>query len=221
MSEGIVSEGFEVYDFHTVNRNVLVTPEIRARLYHMKPGQVDGRHSHDLGHEIFLILEGLAEFNINGVKKQLGPGQMCVALADEIHQVRNLLPDKETIMYLSVTPHIQPTHTGRTLEGEKAPPHFNPSANYHYEQDMNVPMADLLAEQVKAAQAVLERAQEHLTAVRAQGKNALAAIGASDRAAAVAARNAMWDAVYALHKQLYAYDAVWNDVAPRIAGEAS
>ena len=33
--------GFEIYDYRTVNRNVLVTPEIRARLYHMKPGQVD------------------------------------------------------------------------------------------------------------------------------------------------------------------------------------
>jgi len=216
-----VSEGFEVYDFRTVNRNVLVTPEIRARLYHMKPGQVDGRHSHDLGHEIFLILEGLAEFNINGVKKQLGPGQMCVAVADEIHQVRNLLPDKETIMYLSVTPHIHPTHTGRTLEGEKVPPHFTPNANYHYEQDMNVPVADLLAEQVKAAQAVVECAQEHLATVQAQGQNVLAAVDTSDRAGAVAAHNAMWGAVYALHKQLSACDAVRNDVAPRIAEEAS
>ena len=41
---------FEVYDYRTVNRNVLITPEIRARLYHMQPGQVDRRHSHDLGH---------------------------------------------------------------------------------------------------------------------------------------------------------------------------
>ena len=63
---------FEVYDFRTVDKNVLVTPEIRARLYHMKPGQVDGRHSHDLGHEIFLILEGKAEFNIEGHIEVLG-----------------------------------------------------------------------------------------------------------------------------------------------------
>src|SRR6187551_2627964 len=91
---------FEVYDYRTTNRNVLITPEIRARLYHMKPGQVDGRHSHDLGHEIFLILEGQAEFTINGATKVLGPGEMCIALADEIHQVRNRLPDKPTIMYL-------------------------------------------------------------------------------------------------------------------------
>ena len=51
---------FEVYDFRDVNKNVLTTPEIRARLYHMEPGQVDRLHSHDLGHEIFLILEGKA-----------------------------------------------------------------------------------------------------------------------------------------------------------------
>lgn len=212
---------FEVYDFRTTNRNVLVTPEIRARLYHMKPGQVDGRHSHDLGHEVFIILEGLAEFNINGTKKELGPGQMCIALADEIHQVRNLLPDQPTIMYLSVTPHVQPTHTGRTLTDEKVPPHFIPNANYHAEQDLSVPMADLMAQQTKAAEAMLQVAQQNLEVQKAQAAAALAAIEAGNRDAAVVARNAMWDAVYALHKQLYAFDAVWNDVAPRIANEAS
>jgi quercetin dioxygenase-like cupin family protein len=212
---------FEVYDYRTVNRNVLVTPEIRARLYHMKPGQVDGRHSHDLGHEVFLILEGLAEFNINGVKKELGPGQMCIALADEIHQVRNLLPDKPTIMYLSVTPHIQPTHTGRTLEGEKVPPHFIPNANYNDEKDMSVPMADLFASQIEAAAKLLETAQQNLAIQQAQIEQATAAMNAGDRAAAVAARNAMWDAVYAVHKQLTAFDNIWNEVAPRIAHEAS
>jgi quercetin dioxygenase-like cupin family protein len=212
---------FEVYDFRTTNRNVLVTPEIRARLYHMRPGQVDGRHSHDLGHEIFLILEGLAEFNINGVKKELGPGQMCIALADEIHQVRNLLPDRPTIMYLSVTPHVHPTHTGRSLTDEKAPPHFTPNANYHVEQDFSVPMEALFAAQVKAAEAILDAARANLEAQQRQTEQALAAIGSGDRNAAVAARNAMWEAVYTLHKQLYAFDNLWNEASPRIAQEAS
>ena len=207
---------FEVYDYHTVNRNVLVTPEIRARLYHMKPGQVDGRHSHDLGHEIFLILEGWAEFNINGTKQQLGPGQMCVALADEIHQVRNLLPDKPTIMYLSVTPHLHPTHTARTETDEKAPPHFAPNANYHVEQDMNVPLAELLAAQTKAATALVEAAQQNLATQQAMADRVLTAVEQGDQEAAVAARNAMWEAVYALHKQVYAFDAIWNEATPRI-----
>ncbi len=28
---------FELYDFRDVDKNVLVTPEIRARIYHMAP----------------------------------------------------------------------------------------------------------------------------------------------------------------------------------------
>jgi quercetin dioxygenase-like cupin family protein len=212
---------FEVYDYREVNRNVLVTPEIRARLYHMKPGQVDGRHSHDLGHEIFLILEGLAEFTINGVTKQLGPGQMCLALADEVHQVRNLLPDKPTIMYLSVTPHVQPTHTGRTLTDEKVPPHFQPNTNYHVEPDGDAPLAELLASQVQAAEAVLEAARQNLLTHQSKAALVTDAIARGNRADAVAARNAMWEAVYAVHKQLYAFDALWNETSPRMARDAS
>ena len=120
-STGAKPMPFEVYDFRDVNKNVLTTPEIRARLYHMEPGQVDRLHSHDLGHEIFLILEGKAEFMIAGHTEVLEAGQMCVALADEIHQVRNLLPDRRTVMFLSVTPHIQPTHTGRDPDGSVHP----------------------------------------------------------------------------------------------------
>ncbi len=208
---------FEVYDYRTTNRNVLVTPEIRARLYHMKPGQVDGRHSHDLGHEVFLILEGQAEFNINGTKKILGPGEMCIALADEIHQVRNVLPDKPTIMYLSVTPHVHPTHTGRTEDDAKEPPRFNQNSNYHAEYDLSIPVETLVDRHGETVQAVAEAAQ-HFAAVQQEQAAALkAARAAGDQAAAIAARNALWEANYRLHKALYAADEAWNEYAPRAA----
>jgi quercetin dioxygenase-like cupin family protein len=206
---------FEVYDYHTTNRNVLVTPEIRARLYHMAPGQVDRRHSHDLGHEIFLILEGEAEFNINGVKKVLGPGQMCVALADEIHQVRNLLPDRPTIMYLSVTPHIHPTHTGRNDDDSRVPPHFPPNANYHVDQDMRVPVTELVdrfADQVETLASTVEASvSTKLATVKALRR----ALADGDSEAAAAARNTLWEALYSIHKELSALDEVWNELAPR------
>jgi quercetin dioxygenase-like cupin family protein len=206
---------FEVYDYRTTNRNVLITPEIRARLYHMKPGQVDGRHSHDLGHEVFLILEGQAEFNINGVKKVLGPGQMCIALADEIHQVRNLLPDQETVMYLSVTPHIHPTHTGRNEDDSKHPPRFSPNANYHAEYDLSVPVETLLERHVAAAQAVAEAATQSAQTQAAMSETLKQARANGDQEAAVAARNAMWEAIYRLHKALYRADEIWNEFTPR------
>lgn len=210
---------FEVYDIHTVNRNVLVTPEIRARIYHMAPGQVDGRHSHDLGHEVFLILEGRAEFTINGHTRALGPGELCVALADEIHQVRNLLPDKPTIMYLSVTPHVHPTHTGRGEDDAKLPPRFSPNTNYHVDQDMSVPLDALLARQQAAAAALLKAAEANLAVQQAEGSQLQAAWAAGDPEAARRARAAMWEAVYTLHKRLVEFEVAWNELAPRAAQE--
>ena len=99
--------GFPVYDYRTDIRNVLVTPQIRSRFLKMEPGQSAQLHSHDLGHEIFLILEGRVEFEIDGETEELGPGQMCVALVDQPHTVR-VLGDEPMTMYLSVTPHIHP-----------------------------------------------------------------------------------------------------------------
>ena len=58
--------GFPVYDYRSDVRNVLVTPQIRSRFLRMEPGEESGGHSHDLGHEVFLILQGRAEFTIEG-----------------------------------------------------------------------------------------------------------------------------------------------------------
>lgn len=208
---------FDVYDYRTTNRNVLVTPEIRARLYHMKPGQVDSRHSHDLGHEVFLILEGQAEFNINGTKKVLGPGEMCVALVDEIHQVRNMLPDKPTIMYLSVTPHIQPTHTGRNDDDSPQPPRFRSNSGYDDSADATTTRDELLDQHLAAMQAAAEVAQNAQATQQELADKLRAAWRDGDEAAATAARNAMWDAIYTLHKRMYDLGAAWNAFAPEAA----
>ncbi len=66
---------FDVYDYRTTVRNVVITPEVRSRFMRMEPGTVATRHSHDLGHEVFLVLEGQIEFNIAGELATLGPGQ--------------------------------------------------------------------------------------------------------------------------------------------------
>lgn len=207
---------FEVYDYRTTDKNVLVTPEIRARLYHMKPGQVDGRHSHDLGHEVFLILEGKAEFNIKGTKKVLGPGEMCVALVDEIHQVRNVLEDQPTIMYLSVTPHIQPTHTGRTDDDAPMPPRFR--ANSGYDDTTEARSQDeLLDQHLSAMQALANAAQTTLETQRAQAAALRMAWTNGDDAAATEARDAMWYAIRTLHKEMVELGKAWNALAPEAA----
>ncbi len=205
---------FEVYDFRDVNKNVLTTPEIRARLYHMEPGQVDRLHSHDLGHEIFLILEGKAEFMIAGHTEVLEAGQLCIALANEIHQVRNLLPDRRTVMFLSVTPHIQPTHTGRDPDGSVHPPQFRTNTFYDDVDDTG-PIADLLDTFVHDAEALANEARQAAATHAQQAQTWRNADATADRDAAVTARNTMWQAVRSLHTNLFKLDLIWNRLAPR------
>lgn len=212
-----------VYDFRTDVRNILVTPEIRSRFLKFEVGTVAQRHTHDLGHEIFLILSGRAEFEIDGEKAELGPGQLCIARADQHHQVR-VLGDEPMTMYLSVTPHIQPTHTMWTNDGwgedtEKLPPRFIGNSAYDVPEDHTTPTAELLARHLAGSDAVAaavqansQRQQELVTAYQQ-------AIAAGDKEAAIQARNAMWDALYQVYSSVAAWGQVWNDFTARTVDE--
>ena len=207
--------GFPVYDYRTDVRNVLVTPQIRSRFLKMEPGQHAQLHSHDLGHEIFLILEGRVEFEIDGETEELGPGQMCVALVDQPHTVR-VLGDEPMTMYLSVTPHIHPTHTPRTEDGERLPHNFMPAQAYDVEPDMQVSVSELVARQVHAAQ-LLEALTQTCAAVQQEMGNQLeTALAEGDADAAAAARKAMWEALYPVYKATAELADVWNALAPRV-----
>ena len=117
--------GLPIYDFRKDIRNVLVTPQIRSRFMQLDPGAYAEPHSHDLGHEIFIVMQGRAIFEIDGESGEFGPGQMCVALVDQLHSIQ-VTSDEPMIMYLSVTPHIVPTHTMWDSEGRKLPYTFGP-----------------------------------------------------------------------------------------------
>ena len=207
--------GFPVYDYRTDVRNVLVTPQIRSRFLKMEPGQSAQLHSHDLGHEIFLILEGRVEFEIEGETEELGPGQMCVALADQPHTVR-VLGDEPMTMYLSVTPHIHPTHTPRTADGERLPHNFTSARAYDVELDMQVTVSELVARQIHAAELLAELAQTCAAVQQEMGNQLKTALAEGDGDAATAARKAMWEALYPVYKATAELADVWNALAPRV-----
>lgn len=206
--------GFPVYDYRTDIRNVLVTPQIRSRFLKMEPGQSAQLHSHDLGHEIFLILEGRVEFEIEGETEELGPGQMCVALADQPHTVR-VLGDEPMTMYLSVTPHVHPTHTPRTEDGERLPHNFSPPRAYDVDPDMQVSIAELVARLIHAAQLLEELTQTCAAVQQEMGNQLKTALAEGDETAAAAARKAMWEALYPVYKAVSELADVWNTLAPR------
>lgn len=199
--------GFPVYDYRNPDhiRNMLVTPQIRSRFLRMEPGQQAQGHTHDLGQEIFLILSGRCEFTIDGETEELGPGQMCIALIDQMHSVR-VIGDEPMIMYLSVTPHVQPTHTYWDDQGDKLPPRFNPNAQYDVE-----PRADATDRQLLENQAVLS-AQMAEAAVEVARVNQ-AALESGEFNAENRVR--IWQALRALHLKIAALDDNWNELAPR------
>ena len=209
---------FEVYDYRQDIRNLLVTPEIRARFIRLEVGSLSGGnqrgkgHSHDLGHEIFLVLQGKAEFEIEGEIQVLEPGQMCVALVDQTHTVRNV-GDEPVIIYLSVTPHIQPTHTSWIDEGTKAPAHFNPSTAWDVPNDQTTPIDELVASQQQAADALMTAVE---SAYQVQCKQ-LPMLTSEDKEAALEARDAIWKAIYPMFQQVYELADSWNSLTYRTA----
>ena len=209
---------FEVYDYRKDIRNLLVTPQIRARFIRLEVGSLSGGdqrgkgHSHDLGHEIFLVLQGKAEFEIEGEIQVLEPGQMCVALVDEIHTVRNV-GDDPVIIYLSVTPHIQPTHTSWVDEGTKAPFHFNSSGAWDIPNDQTTSINEFVESQQQAADALMAVVE---SAHQVQCKQ-LPLLAGSDKEAALEARDKIWEAIYPMFQQMYELADSWNSVTYRTA----
>lgn len=209
--------GFKVYDFRNDEDicNMLVNPHIRSRFLRMEPGTMANRHSHDLGYEIFLILQGRVIFEISGAEAELGPGQMCIAQPDEPHQVR-VISEEPMIMYLSVTPHIQPTHTARDDEGNRLPLQFQPSSAYDVDTDTETPLVDLVDRQVEAARRLAEITQESLRIHETAAIQLKAAVAAGDDTALAAIRQQIWESgIYPSYKHLEFLGELWNSTSPR------
>ena len=207
-----------VYDYRTDVRNVVIMPEIRCRFLRMEPGEVGGRHSHDLGQEAFLILEGQCEFEIDGEYAVLGPGQMCFAEANQMHQVRTI-GDQPMTMYLSVTPHLEPTHTFWDGEGQKLPPRYGGSTANERAARAEPPDSDaaLVARYLTAATALATVAEGAAAAQERATAAFTLARAAGDQPAAKAAIDTMWESLLPLFETVRELGAAWNEMAVTVA----
>ena len=203
----------EVFDYRHDVRNIFVSSRIRSRFLRMEPGQQADLHSHDLGHEIFLILQGRAQFEISGETADLGPGQACFALAHEPHRV-SVIGDEPMTMYLSVTPHVQPTHTGRTEDGGRLAVRFQPSSAYDVEEDP-APVEELVNGFVSLAEELASEATTAAGEQREAGARLREALAAGDEEAAGRQREAMWLALRGVVDKLHETTGQWNRLAPR------
>jgi hypothetical protein len=150
----------------------------------------------------------------------VGPGQACIALVDQPHTVRNV-GDVPVIYYLSVTPHIQPTHTSWTEEGERAPPRFQPSTAYDVPPDRSTPTQELIENHLSAMERLTRTTEIARGVQRAQAAAFSSALEAGDTEGALQARDAMWEALYPMLAQVYELAEAWNNLTYRTEdGEA-
>jgi quercetin dioxygenase-like cupin family protein len=213
MTVGGHALALEVFDARTDIRNLFITPEIRSRIMRFEPGSVSHGHTHDVGHEMFLVVAGQAEFTIAGQSAVLGAGQMCVARAGEWHEIR-IVGDTPMTLYLSVTPHIEPTHTQWDREGGTPLP-------YHYggstRLEPSATPAALLQRHLEASLALAQAAEANAAAQEQAGARLASALEHADRAAAHAAVDEMWQAFRAMYARLQESELIWNELAPAAA----
>ena len=208
----------QVFDYRRDIKNVVITPEIRARFLRFEVGEVAMRHSHDLGAEVFLIMQGRAEFEIEGETAVLGPGELCFASRDEMHQVR-VVGDEPVIMYLSVTPHVEPTHTMYADDGSRLPPKYGHSTSEEraeHDPSEGVSTADLARKHFRASRELARLARETAARHAARTAEIEQVTATGDDAGAKAIVDAMWPDTYATLSAVARVEAAWNELAARV-----
>ena len=201
----------EYWDYRTDVKNFVITPEMRSRFMRLEPGRDYTGHTHDLGHEIFIVMDGEIDFDVAGRKARLGPGQACVALVDETHHLR-AVGDKGATIYLSVTPHIAPTHTWWNEDGTRKPHRYDTVTDVWTDAPATTDMVDA---QVAAARKLAAAAGECLAVHEQVAADLKAALTAEDRAGARAAIDAMWERIFPTFQAAFAMASTWNELAPR------
>ena len=111
----------QVFDSRTDLGNVVITPEIRCRLFEERPGTDRSIHSHDGAAEIFVVLQGRVEFEVEGEVIVADAGQLVYVAPFAKHTLRAL--DEPARLFLCVAPHREPSHTFFDSDGTPRPAH--------------------------------------------------------------------------------------------------
>ena len=189
----------QVFDYRHDLQNLAVRPEGRSRFRRVELGPVPPMHSHDLGAETFLVLEGQIEFNLEDESVVCQPGQLIVVPPRTRHAVR-AVGEQPGAIYLSVAPHVEPTHTFYDDRGECLPPRYGVWTEAGGEQ----PDASRSAVQVLDAYRAANRRLQELLQSNADvvERNGVAV-------------DDLWAALRPVLEQVRTLEAAWNELAFR------
>jgi mannose-6-phosphate isomerase-like protein (cupin superfamily) len=185
-----------VFDFRADLRNLVVQPEIRSRFRRVELGPVPAVHSHDLGGETFLVMHGEIEFTVADERVVCQPGQLIYVPPRTTHAVR-AVGDEPGVIYLSVSPHVEPTHTFYDAEGEQSPPRYGVWREAGGGEPASTENTPVLLERYRAAAATL------------------ATLAQANAQSASADPDDVWQTLRPLLEQVEHLERAWNSYAQR------
>jgi mannose-6-phosphate isomerase-like protein (cupin superfamily) len=195
----------QVYDYRANLSNLVVEPQIRSRFRRVELGPVPQVHSHDLGGETFVVMEGQIEFTVDGESVVCTPGQAIFVPPRTTHAVR-AVGDQTGVIYLSVSPHVEPTHTFYGEDGHELAPRYGVwRAAGGGSAESDAPTQTLLQRYGALATDLAELAQ----------RNAEAAASAEIDGPAKPTIDALWGKLRPLLQQLEEVERAWNELALR------
>jgi mannose-6-phosphate isomerase-like protein (cupin superfamily) len=201
-----------VYDYRADLTNLVVQPEIRSRFRRVELGPVPEVHSHDLGGETFVVMEGHIEFTVADEQVVCQQGQAIFVPPRTTHAVR-AVGEQTGVIYLSVSPHVEPTHTFYGTNGQRLPPRYGVwRAAGGGEPDTQVTTPTLLEAYRVAAQKLAELAQASLDRANAADPT----IGTESPLKPTV--DDLWDALRPLLQQVETLERAWNTLAQRASG---
>lgn len=204
-----------VYDYRQDIANVIVRPEIRSRFMRLEPGPAAPLHSHDLGGEIFLVLEGQCEFIIEEERVTCGPGQL-VYMEPRVRHSLHAAGDEPCVVYLSVTPHVEPTHTRYGDTDNPLPPVYGGwRGKEHRDANEDRSTADLAKTYAAAARSLAVLARENAESLEQHIDVLVRGDIAHDQRAMKQTMDEMWLRLRDVLQQVSDTERVWNDLAPR------
>lgn len=204
-----------VYDYRKDIANVVVRPEIRSRFMRMEPGPAGPLHSHDLGGEIFLVLEGQCEFLVEDERITCGPGQL-VYMEPRVKHTLHAVGDDPCVVYLSVTPHVEPTHT-RYDEGYTplSPSYGGWRGKGYRDTKADRATADLAESYKESARKLAVLARDNAEALDQHMKTLVDGDTARNQQDVKQTMDEMWLSLRDALQQVSDIERTWNDLAPR------
>jgi mannose-6-phosphate isomerase-like protein (cupin superfamily) len=198
-----------VHDYHSELANVGVQPQIRSRFRRVELGPVPAVHSHDLGGETFLVMEGQIEFTVASDQVVCQAGQSIYVPPRTTHAVR-AVGERTGVIYLSVSPHVEPTHTFYDADGKRLPPRYGVWRAAGGGQPASEQPTQSLLERYRAE-------ADKLAALATANTDTAEEPSLTDAVAVKPTIDHLWDRLRPVLEQVEAVERAWNELALRAA----